>query len=109
MIFQVRDIRKKEKNVLVLSSGDFFLGKSLYALHGWKMAHSLLPKLELDAMVKLFFFLSFITLNLLSCVKIYIYVSTINKIGEMVIHSIIFTNFCIVFLTLVIIKLLFIL
>ncbi|GBM67223.1 5'-nucleotidase [Araneus ventricosus] len=46
----VRDIRKKEKNVIVLSSGEFFLGRSLNSLHGWKIANALLPKLDLDAM-----------------------------------------------------------
>ncbi|XP_054715545.1 uncharacterized protein LOC129225024 [Uloborus diversus] len=46
----IRQIREKEKNVLVLSSGDFFLGRSLNAEHGWRLAHVLLPRLGLDAM-----------------------------------------------------------
>ncbi|XP_035211380.1 uncharacterized protein LOC118185606 [Stegodyphus dumicola] len=46
----VHEIRKKENNVLVLSSGEFYLGRSLNALHGWKLARALLPYLDLDAM-----------------------------------------------------------
>ncbi|KAF8773386.1 5'-nucleotidase like protein [Argiope bruennichi] len=46
----VRDIRRKEKNVIVLSSGEFFLERSFNPLHGWKVANVLLPRLDLDAM-----------------------------------------------------------
>ncbi|GFX42586.1 5'-nucleotidase [Trichonephila clavipes] len=49
----VNDIRSKEKNVIVLSSGEFFWGEPYNVLRGWKIANDLVPKLKIDAMVKI--------------------------------------------------------
>ncbi|GFT23394.1 5'-nucleotidase [Nephila pilipes] len=46
----VRDIRSKEKNVIVLSSGEFFWGEPYNVYRGWKVANVLVPKLNIDAM-----------------------------------------------------------
>ncbi|XP_015923526.2 snake venom 5'-nucleotidase-like [Parasteatoda tepidariorum] len=50
LLTKVRELREKEKNILVLSSGEFFYGSSHHTLHGWKIASLLLSKLKLDAM-----------------------------------------------------------
>ncbi|GFR26218.1 5'-nucleotidase [Trichonephila clavata] len=46
----VNDIRSKEKNVIVLSSGEFFWGEPYNVVRGWKIANDLVPKLKIDAM-----------------------------------------------------------